>query len=206
MPISIKAILSVVALSFAGQANADACDYTVSKLAGKTIAAVKTPGALTSAGMQAVGYYNLVHAGSGLTMLGSAAGTAGAVGGTSGLIGTVGAILMAPATLVIGGVAIIGVGSFEGYCYFQVKRITDPFEVREVIESIALHDEAVSIVQTDNGLAMALNINGETKTYLIRKLYIADGQLKHRDLLLNTNLGPVTFKSKEVTQASEIGN
>jgi hypothetical protein len=148
------------------------------------------------------GYYTLVHGGSGLKILGSSTAGAsiatGLVSGASGLLGSVGAIAMAPATLVIGGIAIVGVGSFEGYCYFQVQRITDPYEVRKIVESVAENDEAVSIVATDDGDAMALQIDGETKTYLLRNLYIADGQLKHRDFGLNTNLGPVAFTSKEL--------
>lgn len=208
MRFRITAILAATTFVFATHANADACDYTVSRLAGKTAAAIAGGSAVAGASMQAAGYYTLVHAGSGLTMLGStaagasAAGTVGIISGTSGVLGTIGGILMAPVTLVIGGIAIIGVGSFEGYCYFQVERITDPYQVREVIESIALNDKAVSIVQTEEGAAMALRVLSETKTYLLRNLYIADGQLKYRDWGPNTNLGPVAFTSKEIPEAS----
>jgi hypothetical protein len=195
-----QGILAAAAIAFAGQANAEACDYTVSKLAGKTVAAVTGSGA--GAGLQAAGHYTLAHAGSGLKMLGEGA-RAEIVSGASGLAGSVGAVLMAPATLVIGGIAIIGIGSFEGYCYFQVNRITDPYEVRKIIESLAENDDAISIVPTDDGDAMALQVQGETKTYLLRKLYIADGQLKHRDWAINTNLGPVAFTAKELPEAGK---
>jgi hypothetical protein len=196
----ITGLIAAVAIAGATQAGAAACDYTMSKLAGKTLAAVK--GSDAGAELQSAGYYTLVHGGSGLKILGSSTAGAsiatGLVSGASGLLGSVGAIAMAPATLVIGGIAIVGVGSFEGYCYFQVQRITDPYEVRKIVESVAENDEAVSIVATDDGDAMALQIDGETKTYLLRNLYIADGQLKHRDFGLNTNLGPVAFTSKEL--------
>jgi hypothetical protein len=100
---------------------------------------------------------------------------------------------MAPAAMVVGGVTIIGAGAFEGLCYFQVDRVTDPYQVREIVESVAVWDDAVSIVSTKDGDAMALRVGDETRTYLLRKLYIADGQLKHRDLGFNTNLGPILF-------------
>jgi hypothetical protein len=177
----------------------------MSKLAGKTLAAAK--GSSAGASLQSAGYYTLAHAGSGLTFLGttSAGATVASnlVGGASGLLGTVSAVIMAPAPRVIGGIAIVGVGSFEGYCYFQVQRITDPYEVRKIVESVAEHDDSVSIVAIDDGDAMALQLGGKTKTYLLRKLYIADGQLKHRDFGLNTNLGPVAFTSKELPEATE---
>jgi hypothetical protein len=201
-------IIATTVLTLAGGAHADVCDYTPSNLVGKTTTAVGTAlaggSAAVGAGMQVMGYYTLVHAGSGLTMLGStalgssAAGTLGILAGTGGTIGTIGAIVMAPMTLVIGGVAIVGVGSFEGLCYFQVERITDPYEVRKIVESVASQDAAVSIVPTDDGDAMALKVLGKTETYLLRKLYIADGQLMHRDLGPNTNLGPILFTSEVI--------
>jgi hypothetical protein len=196
----ITAVLAAMTVLAATQATAAACDYTISKLAGKTLAAVK--GINAGAALQSAGYYTLAHAGSGLTILGTTSAGASLAGSASGLLGTVSTIVMAPATLVIGGIAVVGVGSFEGYCYFQVKRITDPYEVRKIIESIAEHDDAVSIVATDDGDAMALMVGDETKTYLLRKLYIADGNLKFRNLGLNTNLGPVAFTSKELPEAT----
>jgi hypothetical protein len=191
--------LLLATLAFTTPAHAAPCDYTFSRLAAKTTAALTGGNGLTGAGAASLGYYTLAHAGTGVKMLG-AAETAGLISGAGRLASSVGAVLMAPATLVAGGIAIIGMGSFEGYCYFQVQRITDPYEVREVIESIAQHDPAVTIVPTDDGPAMALNTGDDTKTYLLRKLNIADGQLKHRDLLLNTNLGPVAFTAPEVSE------
>lgn len=201
MALRITAVLAAMTVLAATQATAAACDYTISKLAGKTLAAVKSTNA--GAALQSAGYYTLAHAGSGLTFLGTTSAGASLAGSASGLLGTVSTIVMAPATLVIGGIAVVGVGSFEGYCYLQVKRITDPYEVRKIIESIAEHDDAVSIVATDDGDAMALMVGDKTKTYLLRKLYIADGNLKFRNLGLNTNLGPVAFTSKELPEATK---
>lgn len=206
MKIWASLILAASAISFGGSAYAEVCDYTPSNLAGKTATAIGTSiaggGAAVGVGLKAAGYYTLVHAGSGLTMLGStavgasAAGTVGIVAGTGGAIGAVGAILMAPVTIVVGSLTIIGVGAFEGACYFQVERVTDPYEVRKVIESVAAQDEAVAIVSTDDGDAMTLTVSDQTETYLLRNLYIADGNLMYRDWGPNTDLGPILFTSE----------
>lgn len=206
MRFGTASVLTAVAILCTGAVNAEVCDYTPSKLVGNAATTVGTAiaggGAVAGVGMQAAGYYTLVHAGSGLTMLAStaagasAAGTVGMIAGTSGAIGTAGAILMAPVTIVVGGITLVGVSAFEGVCYFQVERITDPYQVRTIIESVASQDEAVTIVSTDDGDAMSLRILGETKTYLLRKLYIVDGELKHRDFGPNTNLGRIMFTAK----------
>lgn len=199
----IRILSFFVALALGGPVYAEVCDYTPSKLVGSTATAFGSVlaggSAAAGAGMQAAGYYTLVHAGSGLTMLGStaagasAAGTVGIIGGTAGVAGTIGSILMAPVTIVVGAVTIVGVGAYEGACYFQIERVTDPYEVRKVIESIATRDRSVTIVSTDDGDAMELSILDGTERYLLRNLYIADGQLKHRDYGPNTNLGPVLY-------------
>jgi hypothetical protein len=198
MAIRTIAVLAAGLIALAGQASAGACDYAPSRLAGKTAAAVGATlaggGAVAGAGVQAAGYYILVHGGSDLTMLTSAAAGAGSM--IAGAAGAVGAVLTAPATIIVGGLTLIAVGSFEGICYFQVERVTDPYEVREVVESIAAHDGTVSLVKTEDGIAMALDEAGEVRTYLLRNLYIADGELKHRDLFRNTNLGPVFLTSE----------
>jgi hypothetical protein len=204
------AILAGSLMAVCEGAHAKACDYTPSKLLGAattTVGTVIAGGtAAAGVGLQAAGYYTLVHAGSGLTMLGStaagasAAGTVGIVAGTGGAIGTVGAILMSPVTLIVGAVTFIGVGTFEGVCYFQVERITDPKDVRMIIESVASQDEAMSIFHTDDGDAIKLTIKGESDTYLLKNLYIADGQLMHSDWGLNTKLGAVLFAPRDTEE------
>ncbi|TPE52159.1 hypothetical protein [Amaricoccus solimangrovi] len=206
----IRAISIFVATAAAltSAARAEVCDYTPSHWAGKTATTIGTAvagsSAVAGAGLQAAGYYTLVHAGSGLTMLGStaagasAAGTVGIIAGTAGTIGTAASILMAPVTIVVGSVTVVAVGVFEGACYFRVERVTDPYDVRRVIESVALQDKAVSIVSTEDGDAMGLTISGETETYLLRNLYIADGHLKYRDYGPNTDLGPILYMSEPV--------
>jgi hypothetical protein len=181
----------------------DACDYKPSKLANGLLGGAATTlgggAAATGAGMKLAGYYTLVHSTSGLTMLGSTlaggsgAGTIGIMANTGGAIGTAAAALMSTATIAFGTLTVIALGGFEGVCYFQVERVDDPFQVRDIIESIAANDEAVSVLETDDGPAMAIETEDGQQTYLIRDLYIADGELKHRDWLWNTSLGPVAY-------------
>ncbi len=87
-----------------------------------------------------------------------------------------------------------GAGAYEGVCYFQVERITDAQDVRMIVESIAENHPAVTILETADGDAMVLTVNREKSEYLLRKLYVADGNLMHRDWFFNTSLGPVVFE------------
>lgn len=191
---------------------AGVCDYKPSKLVGEAVstaaAAVGGSVAATGVGLQAAGYYTLVHSTSGLVMLGStaagasAAGTTGIIAGSAGTGAAIASILMAPVTIVVGAITVVGVGSFEGACYFQIERIDDPFQVRGIIESIAANDPAVSVVETDGGPAMVLELEDGQESYMIRNLYIADGNLMHRDWLRNTNLGPVAYVKPESGNAN----
>lgn len=106
----------------------EACDYTPSQLIGgeATIAvegaAVAT--AATGVGLKAAGIYAITHATSGAAMLGStaagasAAGTTGIIAGTAGFLGTAGAVLMSPFVIISAAVVAVGVGAYEGVCYF----------------------------------------------------------------------------------------
>lgn len=169
-------------------AQAGLCDYKPTIILEKTASTLGTKlvDGAAAVGRQSASYYTLSHAGSAIPVLETAAASA---------TGTVTAILMAPATMIIGGITIIGVGAYEGACYFQVDRVTDPYEVRRIIESVAAEDPAVTILRTNEGDAMSLETAGDTKTYLLRKLYIADGQLKHRDFGRNTDLGPILYRA-----------
>lgn len=187
----------------AGTAYAEICDYKPSKLAGQTVsstaAAAGGGAAAAGAGLKAAGYYTLVHSTSGLTMLGStaagasAAGTTGIIAGSAGFGATVVSVVTAPVTIVAGAVTLVGVGAFEGACYFQVERINDPFQIKRILESVAVNDPGISILETNDGSELVLNFADGAERYMIRDLYIADGNLKHRDWFLNTDLGPVAF-------------
>ena len=67
----------------------------------------------------------------------SAAGTVGIMGGTAGAIGTVGAVLMAPVTIIAGAVAGTGIAIYEGSCYFTDERVTDYDQVLTIVKGIA---------------------------------------------------------------------
>ncbi|WP_143529905.1 hypothetical protein [Salibaculum halophilum] len=186
-----------------GTAYAEICDYKPSKLAGQTVtsaaAAAGGSAAAAGAGLKAAGYYTLVHSASGLTMLGStaagasAAGTTGIIAGSAGFGATVASVVTAPVTIVAGAVTLVGVGAFEGACYFQVERINDPFQIKRILESVAINDPAISISDKNDGPELVLDFEDGTERYMIRDLYIADGNLKHRDWFFNTDLGPVAF-------------
>lgn len=198
--------LSVITSS---HAFAGICDYKPSKLVGEAAstaaAAVGGSAAAAGVGLQAAGYYTLVHSTSGLVMLGStaagasAAGTTGIIAGSAGAGAAIAAILMAPVTIVVGTVTVIAVGSYEGACYFQIERVSDPFQVRGIIESIASNDPQVSIIDTEDGPAMTLKLQDGQESYMLRDLYIADGDLMHRDWFRNTNLGPVAYVQPEAS-------
>ena len=198
---------TLICVSLGLNANAKVCDYAPSNLAGQaasTIGAALVGGtAVAGVGLQAAGVYTLVHAGSSLTMVGltaagtSAAGTVGIVAGTGGAIGATVAVLLAPVTIVAAAVTAVGVGAFEGVCYFQVERVTDINAVHAILEDVASRDDTIELKRFNDGDALVLkNSTGDTN-YLLKNLYIADGSLMHRDYGPNTNLGTVLFTPEQ---------
>ena len=123
--ISISAIFVAMASQ---SALAEVCDYTPSQLiGGKTTVAVEGAAVATAAagvGLKAAGIYTITHATTGAAMLGStaagasAAGTTGIIAGSAGILGTVGAVLMSPFVVVPAAIVAVGVGAYEGACYF----------------------------------------------------------------------------------------
>ena len=125
----MKAIVVGLIVSWlvAAPASAGVCDYRPSKVIGAVAASTVAGGAgataATGIGTKAAGFYSLVHATTGLTMLGStatgasAAGTVGIIAGSGGLIGTLGATLMSPFVVVPAAVTAVGLGALEGGCY-----------------------------------------------------------------------------------------
>jgi hypothetical protein len=203
LPIVLFAVSAVLPAG----AVAGVCDYRPSRLMGQAGAVASTAvsggAAVAEAGLQVAGYYSLLQGGSGLSLLGSLTGGAGAAGATGVIagagqaIGGAAAILSAPATLAVGAVTFASAGAYEGFCYFRVERVDDPEVVRAIIESIAAHDPLVSIVATNRGPAMELAAGGSPRLFLLRNLYLEDGQLRHRDWGPNTDLGAVVFKGPE---------
>ncbi len=185
-------------LVFPAAAQAGLCDHKPSKLAGAAGAAmvsgVKAGAAAAVDGAKAAGHYALMHPDKGLAMASTAAGNAGGLAaGAAGVMGTIGTIVTAPITLTVGAVSFGAAGTYEGLCYFAVDRVTDEAEVRRVLENIAANDPTVRILPDPEGDRLELAQGDKTESYRIRKLYIADGVLKHRDWGPNTDLGPVAF-------------
>lgn len=199
---------------------ADVCDYRPSALIGGAGAgAVGTAGAGAAAagiGAKAVGFYTLTHSVTGATMLGStaagtsAAGTVGIIGGSAGVAGTIGAILMAPATIIAGVVIGAGTAIYEGACYFTVERIEDPAALMPILESMdAQSDEKYFRLVKNNSydghiwVATKVDENGivlKRERFYIENLYIEDGILKNRDWGPNTKIGRVGYVQQEVDE------
>lgn len=196
---------------------ADVCDYRPSALIGGAVAgAVGTAGAGAAAagiGAKAVGFYTLTHSVTGATMLGStaagtsAAGTVGIIGGSAGVAGTVGAILMAPATIIAGVVVGAGTAIYEGACYFTVERIEDPAALMPILESLDAQGEGRYFNRyfklykqglTSGYIMLATKVDEDgnilkKERFEIENLYIEDGILKHRDWGPNTTIGRVGY-------------
>ncbi|WP_375263060.1 hypothetical protein [Palleronia sp.] len=175
-----------------GAAQAGPCDYKPSQLA--VMAADSLTGETATGAARQAGHYALLHPGTTASAASTAAGT---VAGATAQIGGIGAILMAPVTLTVGSVAAAGGALFEGACYFQVQRITDPEHVRQVLADVAANDPRATLVPAAEGESLELNIGGEVQSYDVARLYIADGRLKHRDRLRNTDLGPIVLVAPE---------
>ncbi|EBA10523.1 hypothetical protein [Sagittula stellata] len=181
------------------------CANKPSKLAGAAAERAGTvlsgAGDVAKSGAKAAGNYMLMHPGQSVKLVTGAAGTVSsattAAGGVGGLAASVTAVVTAPVTLVVGAVAFAAVGSYEGLCYFQVERVTDPDEVRAIIDSITETDPLVWTRNTNKGPVMVLAGPDGEQVYPIRKLYIADGMLKVRDWGLNSTLGPVAYVQPE---------
>ena len=206
----IELIVMVFASSLlVTSANAAVCDYRPSAMlsgGGATAVGAGGAGAATAgAAMNVAGFYTLTHSVTGLTMRGSpaagasAAGTVGIIGGTGGVIGTVGAIVMAPATIIGGIIVSVGVGAYEGACFFQDERITEYDQIEMRMRSLGERADPAFFRFVDapaEGLSSRIIVrdeDGAFQEYLIANLYIVNGTLKHRDWFMNTVIGDLTF-------------
>ena len=134
MPKTVVATAGVVLVLIVGSVSARAaevCEYTPSKLLGKTATAGAGAGgaviAAAGVGMKAAGYYAIQNAVTGAWMLGStaagasAAGIAGILAGTAGAIGTAGAAIMSVPVIIAGTAVAAGVVVYESGCYLAKK-------------------------------------------------------------------------------------
>ena len=197
---------AVVGLNGAAHpAAASVCDWRPSALLNQGgAAAVNVAGgaaAATGEALKTAGIYTLVQSGTGLSLLGSAAsGAAALIGGTSGAIGTVGAVLLAPATLVVAGVAAMGAGGVEAVCFFTDERVTDYDQVLALMAHFAAHhpEDRFRLVtgipgRKDDAIGLW---NPRTETldrHMVADLYIVNGTLMERRTGRNRNLGHIAF-------------
>lgn len=202
----MKTIIFPILLAFsASPALADFCDYRPSQLIGDSGAgAVGTAGAATAVAgtaAKAAGFYTLTHAATGATMLAStaggasAAGTVGIMGGTAAGLGTVGAVLMAPVTIIAGAVTAVGVAAYEGGCYFTDERVTEYADVLKIMENMAANADPTifRLVTIDGEKQIQVGEEGRSDNYWVEDLYIVNGTLMNRDWFKNTTVGKIGF-------------
>jgi len=214
--------IGVLGSLLATSSYADICDYRPSNLiggAGAGAAATAGTGVATiGLGAKVAGFYTLTHAVTGATMLGStavgasAAGTVGIIGGTAGFVGTLGAIIMAPATIIAGVIIGTGTALLEGGCYFVVERVEDPEIILEILRNLADNSDPKYFELyegKEKSIYVASKIDDKGKVlkrveYKVKKLYIEEGMLKHKDFGLNTKIGKVGYVENK--QDSKNGN
>ena len=180
-------------------AHAAACDYKPSQLASLASRGLAAGVGMGTEAAKQAGHYALLHPGQSASAVGTAGGV---VAGAAAQIGTVGAILVSPIAIAAGAIAGAGAALYEGACYFQVERITDPADVRRVLVDVAETDPRVALTQMPEGEVLRITNEDMTTTdYALDKLYIADGRLKVRQRLRNDDLGAVVLVAPE-TEAS----
>lgn len=205
------AFLSLNVMS--NSALAGVCDWRPSAIVGKGATGAAVAAGASGAAMKAAGFYTLVNAGSGLTMLGSTlagasgASTIGIIAGTGGVIGTIGAFLLAPVTIVVGGITAVSVGGLEAACYFADERITDYEEVFAFMQHLALHhtEDRFQVVaglpgREDDAIKIWNAETEELDRYMVADLAIVNGTLVHRKWGPNKNLGYIGYVPQQTAE------
>jgi len=194
-------------------AHAGICAYRLSELLSPEVATgvAATGGAVGAGGaaFHAAGLYIITNATTGAAMIGSTAvgvsgaGTVGIIGGTSGLLGSAAAVVSAPATMIAGAVAAVGISALEGGCYFADERITDFGQVLSILERIDAEAKGRSFQlfrSTNEAAYIMINYDGSGMTrFEVEDLYIVNGVLMNRDWFRNTVIGQIAV----VVQAND---
>ena len=121
------------------------------------------------------------------------------MGGTAGVVGTIGAIVTAPATIIAGTVVAVGVGGFEGACYFTDERVTDypgVLERMKLIAATANRDQFSLFKENEPGESAVIllkNEEGKFDTYAVKDLNIVNNALKHSEWGPDTTIGSLGF-------------
>ncbi|WP_353471528.1 hypothetical protein PVT71_09420 [Salipiger sp. H15] len=200
----LKPLAATLALLLSATSlSAAICDYRPSRLVGDTVtgAAAAATGAVAAAtGVQQGqgGFYTLVNATSGLTLLG---GKLAASGGAAGLLeggGAAAAAAMANPMVWVPAL-ILGAGGagYEATCaYFVDERITDYDSVLMIMRDFEAHSDPRFFRLEEDTLNPFIEIHDEAgtrATYRVQDLYIVDGMLKHRSWGPNRKIGRVVF-------------
>lgn len=217
-PILLAALLAAPTL-----VQADICDFRPSILAGKAGQAAKaTAGAVASAAtetVRAVGVYTLENPVSGVSMISSGVSGAAAAGssvaaGAGGAMTTATAIATAPVTIAVAGLTAVALGSYEGACYLRQERITDYDEILYIVSNLSANSDPTMFRLIPKGTEYVTlkgrnALANEDKVRIaaagvgpflfdVKKLYIVDGVLMHRDAGRNTVIGNVGLQVVDV--------
>lgn len=106
------AITFLIAPSFVG---AGVCEYANTTFT-KVTTGVAGVGVVAGVGLKVAGVAALAHS-SGAAI--AATASSGYLAGTLGTVGAVTAVMTAPATLIVGGVAVAAAGGTIAYCHFK---------------------------------------------------------------------------------------
>ncbi|MGY6633050.1 MAG: hypothetical protein ACXIU8_04835 [Alkalilacustris sp.] len=199
--------IMVLAGVAATPAKAQLCNYRPSALLGQgaAVAVAATGGAVQMAG-QAAGFYSLVQADTGRSLLSSAiasasaAGSASLIAGAGGLLGSAGAALMAPATVVVAGVAAVGAGSMEAACYLTDERVTDYDQILALMVHFAEHhpEDRFRLItglpgRQDDVIGLWNPRTEGLDRHMVADLYVVNGTLRERRPGPDRNLGRIAL-------------
>lgn len=194
----------------AGTARAEVCDYRPSRLLGEAVG--EAAGAVSKLGGNAIagdgGFYTLLNATSGLTLLGTklaASGTAAGIG-SSGSGAGVASVVANPGVWIPA--LVIGAGGvgYEATCaLFVDERITDYDAVLKVMRDFQDHSDPRAFRLVEDNLNPFIELHdadGTRSTYEVADLYIVDGMLRHRAWGPNRTIGRVVFVPTEISPNS----
>ena len=196
MPRAIATALIATLLPFT--ASADACAYRPSEVlrSGTGGAAAGARDAVAGLAARTESAFTFTNAMTGATLLANpGTGVLGQIGSTAGALGAAAAgVVSAPATAVAGAAAAVGRGAYEGWCFFRDERITGYDEVLALMVAIAeAADPAHFRIESGGGRRDARVVivdgAGGERRLEVRRLYVVNGDLMHRDWGPNTPIG-----------------
>ncbi|WP_226622949.1 hypothetical protein [Alloyangia pacifica] len=207
MPAPKTSLAALMLLVSAPSLSAAICDYRPSRLVGDTVsgaaaaatgAVAQVTGHVTGQHRGDGGFYTLVNATNGLTLL---SGKLAASGGAAGLLegGSAAAAAAMANPMVWVPALILGAGGagYEATCaYFVDERITDYEHVLMIMRDFEAHSDPSYFRLEEDTLNPFIEIHDEAgtrATYRIEDLYIVDGMLKHRNWGPNRKIGRVVF-------------